>query len=74
MKIDGHVHTPFCPHGSSDLFEQYIEKAIMNQASRLASISGKDIAKELLFILKEEDFMEEDTIQRETDKRKIGFV
>jgi histidinol-phosphatase (PHP family) len=25
---DGHVHTPFCPHGSNDSFEQYIERAI----------------------------------------------
>lgn len=28
MKRDGHIHTPFCPHGSNDRFEQYIEKAI----------------------------------------------
>lgn len=28
MKIDGHIHTPYCPHGSSDTFEQYIQKAI----------------------------------------------
>lgn len=28
MKIDGHIHSPFCPHGSSDSFEKYIEKAI----------------------------------------------
>ncbi|WP_431027531.1 histidinol-phosphatase HisJ [Lysinibacillus sp. LZ02] len=28
MKKDGHIHTPFCPHGSPDLFEHYIEKAI----------------------------------------------
>lgn len=25
---DGHVHTPFCPHGTSDSFEQYIHEAI----------------------------------------------
>jgi histidinol-phosphatase (PHP family) len=25
---DGHIHTPFCPHGSRDSFEQYIERAI----------------------------------------------
>ena len=30
MKIDGHIHTPFCPHGSADSFELYIEKAIAN--------------------------------------------
>jgi histidinol-phosphatase (PHP family) len=26
--IDGHVHTPYCPHGSTDSFKQYVEKAI----------------------------------------------
>jgi histidinol-phosphatase (PHP family) len=25
---DGHIHTPFCPHGTKDSFEEYIEKAI----------------------------------------------
>jgi histidinol-phosphatase (PHP family) len=28
LKIDGHIHTPFCPHGSKDLLHQYIEHAI----------------------------------------------
>lgn len=28
MKIDGHIHSPYCPHGSSDSFEQYIYQAI----------------------------------------------
>lgn len=28
MKRDGHIHSPFCPHGTNDSFEQYIEKAI----------------------------------------------
>lgn len=36
MKIDGHIHTPFCPHGSNDAFEKYIEKAI---ASDFTTIS-----------------------------------
>lgn len=27
-KKDGHVHTPFCPHGTKDSFEQYIHEAI----------------------------------------------
>nr|WP_019416661.1 histidinol-phosphatase HisJ [Anoxybacillus sp. ST70] len=25
---DGHIHTPFCPHGSDDALHEYIEKAI----------------------------------------------
>jgi histidinol-phosphatase (PHP family) len=28
MKRDGHIHTPFCPHGTKDALEAYIEKAI----------------------------------------------
>ncbi len=27
-KVDGHIHTPFCPHGSNDTFDQYIQRAI----------------------------------------------
>lgn len=27
-KRDGHIHTPFCPHGSEDSLEKYITKAI----------------------------------------------
>ncbi|MFB4163039.1 histidinol-phosphatase HisJ [Alteribacillus sp. JSM 102045] len=25
---DGHIHTPFCPHGSGDSFKKYIERSI----------------------------------------------
>lgn len=28
MLKDGHTHTPFCPHGTKDKFEEYVEKAI----------------------------------------------
>ncbi|MFZ4450677.1 histidinol-phosphatase HisJ [Salibacterium aidingense] len=28
IKRDGHIHTPFCPHGSSDSFHSYIERAV----------------------------------------------
>lgn len=28
MKRDGHIHSPYCPHGTMDTFTQYIEKAI----------------------------------------------
>lgn len=26
---DGHVHTPFCPHGTKDAFEDYIERSMV---------------------------------------------
>jgi len=35
LKQDSHIHSPYCPHGSSDSFEQYIEKAIQNQFTHL---------------------------------------
>ena len=28
IRFDGHVHTPFCPHGSDDPIEAYIERGI----------------------------------------------
>ncbi|MDZ5472531.1 histidinol-phosphatase HisJ [Bacillus sp. 31A1R] len=28
MLINGHIHTPFCPHGTKDELHQYVEKAI----------------------------------------------
>ncbi|KAA0549087.1 histidinol-phosphatase HisJ [Bacillus sp. BGMRC 2118] len=28
MLADGHIHTPYCPHGTLDSFDKYIEKAI----------------------------------------------
>ncbi|MGE7666071.1 histidinol-phosphatase HisJ [Ureibacillus composti] len=35
MKKDGHIHSPFCPHGTDDPFEQYIEKAIKEGFSHI---------------------------------------
>ncbi|MEO4051924.1 histidinol-phosphatase HisJ [Solibacillus sp. CAU 1738] len=35
MKKDGHIHTPFCPHGSNDSFEKYIEKAIAHNFTEI---------------------------------------
>lgn len=28
MKTDNHIHSPFCPHGSTDSFEKYINRGI----------------------------------------------
>jgi histidinol-phosphatase (PHP family) len=30
VTYDGHIHTPFCPHGSMDELSEYIERAISN--------------------------------------------
>jgi len=36
MIADGHIHTPFCPHGTSDQFEEYIEWAINNKLEEIS--------------------------------------
>jgi len=33
---DGHIHTPFCPHGTSDRFEEYIEWAINHKLEEIS--------------------------------------
>ncbi|MEK4028456.1 histidinol-phosphatase HisJ [Pseudobacillus sp. FSL P4-0506] len=35
MKRDGHIHTPFCPHGTKDSLNSYIEEAINQGFSQL---------------------------------------
>lgn len=35
MKRDGHIHSPYCPHGTTDSFEAYIEKAIVENFSEI---------------------------------------
>ena len=30
MKRDGHIHSPYCPHGTKDALKMYIEKAIQS--------------------------------------------
>ena len=26
---DGHMHSPYCPHGTKDSFEMYVDKALI---------------------------------------------
>lgn len=35
MRKDGHIHTPYCPHGTLDSFHLYIEKAIQNDFNEI---------------------------------------
>jgi len=36
MIADGHIHTPFCPHGTADTFEQYIEWFLEHQVDEIS--------------------------------------
>lgn len=48
MKRDGHIHTPFCPHGSNDRFEQYIEKAISSGFQEISFTEHAPLPKNFL--------------------------
>jgi histidinol-phosphatase (PHP family) len=32
---DGHIHSPYCPHGTKDTFEMYVEKALMEDLEEM---------------------------------------
>ena len=48
MKVDGHIHTPYCPHGSADTFEQYIEKAIRNGFQQISFTEHAPLPKSFI--------------------------
>jgi histidinol-phosphatase (PHP family) len=32
---DGHIHSPYCPHGTKDSFEMYVEKALVEELEEI---------------------------------------
>ncbi len=36
LKWDGHVHSPYCPHGTKDPLEAYIERALEQGLERIS--------------------------------------
>jgi histidinol-phosphatase (PHP family) len=48
MKKDGHIHSPFCPHGSQDSFESYIEKAIAHQFEEITFTEHAPLPKNFI--------------------------
>ena len=48
MKIDGHIHTPYCPHGSKDTFISYIEKAIANSFEEISFTEHAPLPKDFV--------------------------
>lgn len=55
MKKDGHIHTPFCPHGSKDAFELYIEKAISNNFDEITFTEHAPLPKGFIDPTPEQD-------------------
>lgn len=48
MKKDGHIHSPYCPHGTLDTFEQYIEKAIKNNFTHITFTEHAPLPKNFI--------------------------
>lgn len=48
MKKDGHIHSPYCPHGTSDPFEQYIEKAIKERFTHITFTEHAPLPKNFI--------------------------
>ncbi|WLR44193.1 histidinol-phosphatase HisJ [Bacillus carboniphilus] len=48
MKWDGHVHTPYCPHGSSDSIKKYVETAIKRGFTRLSFTEHAPLPKSFM--------------------------
>lgn len=55
MKRDGHIHTPFCPHGSRDTLEEYITKAINNNFSEITFTEHAPLPKGFIDPTPEQD-------------------
>lgn len=53
---DGHIHTPFCPHGTKDSLESYVEEALKHN---LAEISFTEHMPFPVYFLEDKDFQDE---------------
>lgn len=53
---DGHMHSPYCPHGTKDSFEMYVEKAI---EQGLEEISFTEHMPFPLYFIEDKKFLDE---------------
>lgn len=55
---DGHVHSHYCPHGSSDGFEEYLENAINREIKEITFTEHMTMPKDLVIEGVEESFLD----------------
>ncbi|MGN0143331.1 MAG: histidinol-phosphatase HisJ, partial [Clostridium sp.] len=53
---DGHIHSPFCPHGTSDSLESYVEEALKHN---LVEMSFTEHMPFPLYFLEDKEFQDE---------------
>ena len=62
---DGHVHSPYCPHGSKDSFKKYIEKALEEGLEEISFTEHLPLPKK---IMEEELFRGSAPVEEEFEK------
>ncbi|MFB1080406.1 histidinol-phosphatase HisJ [Jeotgalibacillus sp. JSM ZJ347] len=55
IKRDGHIHTPYCPHGSKDSFALYVEKAIESGLNEITFTEHAPLPKGFFDTVPEQD-------------------
>ena len=55
---DGHVHSHYCPHGSNDGFEEYLENAINKGIKEITFTEHMTMPKDLIIEGVEENFLD----------------
>ena len=63
---DGHMHSPYCPHGTNDSFEMYVEKAI---EEGLEEISFTEHMPFPLYFMEDKKFLDECVASKENMKK-----
>lgn len=63
---DGHIHSPYCPHGTNDTFEMYVEKAI---EKGLEEISFTEHMPFPLYFMEDKKFLDECVASKENMKK-----
>ena len=62
---DGHIHSPYCPHGSKDSFKKYIEKALEEGLEEISFTEHLPLPKK---IMEEELFRGSAPVEEEFEK------
>lgn len=53
---DGHIHSPYCPHGTNDTFEMYIEKALQEGLEEMTFTEHMPFPA---YFMEDKDFLDE---------------
>ena len=74
MKIlkrkDGHIHSPFCPHGTDDSLDMYVNEAIKNNLDDMSFIDHMPYP----CVFADKDFLDECCMSKEVTKKYIESV